>query len=140
MDEEPMLKMVDSVTVPVPELDVGLRFYSGALGHPLRWRNDEIGQAGLELPGSDTELVLSTSLRYEPNWLVDSVDAAVKRFETAGGRIVHERRRGRRQSGGARAGRRLYPLGVGEAADGRAETGQWSSETGGGRPPWPPPL
>jgi predicted enzyme related to lactoylglutathione lyase len=54
----------------------------------LRWRNDEVGQAGLALPRSDTEIVLTTEQRYEPNWLVDSVDEAVERFVAAGGRAV----------------------------------------------------
>jgi catechol 2,3-dioxygenase-like lactoylglutathione lyase family enzyme len=45
---------------PVPDLDAGLRFYRDSLGHELRWRDDQAGQAGLGLPGSDTEIVLTT--------------------------------------------------------------------------------
>ncbi len=88
MTAEPLLKHVDAVTIPVPDLDAGLRFYRDALGHALLWRNDEVGQAGLALPGSDTELVLSTRQGYEPNWLVDSADAAAAAVVAAGGRIV----------------------------------------------------
>lgn len=88
MTAEPLLKLVDAVTIPVPDLDAGLRFYRDALGHALLWRNDEVGQAGLALPGSDTELVLSTRQGYEPNWLVDSADAAAAAIVAAGGRIV----------------------------------------------------
>jgi predicted enzyme related to lactoylglutathione lyase len=88
MDEGPLIKKVDAVTVPVPDLDAGLRFYAKALGHRMKWRNDEIGQAGLALPDGDTELVLATDLAYEPNWLVDSADAAAARFTRAGGRVV----------------------------------------------------
>lgn len=84
----PPLRKVDAVTVPVPDLDAGLRFYSEALGHPLRWRNDAIGQAALALPDSDTELVLATALRHEPNWLVESADAAAEEIVAAGGRLV----------------------------------------------------
>jgi len=87
---EPLFKKVDAVTLPVPDLDAGLAFYSRVLGHRLRWRNDEIGQAGLELPESDTELVLSTEFRYEPNWLVASADDAAERVTRAGGKVVHE--------------------------------------------------
>jgi catechol 2,3-dioxygenase-like lactoylglutathione lyase family enzyme len=46
MQNAPLLQKVDAVTVRVPDLDTGLRFYRDALGHELRWRHDEIGQAG----------------------------------------------------------------------------------------------
>jgi predicted enzyme related to lactoylglutathione lyase len=85
----PVLRKVDAVTIPVPDLDRGLAFY-GAPGHALLWRNDEIGQAGLRLPESDTEIVLSTELDYAPSWLVASADDAAVRFVDAGGRIVSE--------------------------------------------------
>jgi predicted enzyme related to lactoylglutathione lyase len=75
---------------PSPDLDAGLRFYCGPLGHELRWRNDDLGQAGLRLPGSDTELVLTTQLAYEPNWLVSSADDAAAAVVAAGGRLVAE--------------------------------------------------
>lgn len=87
-DREPLLRKVDAVTVRVPSIDEGLAFYRDRLEHALRWRNDAIGQAGLALPDSDTELVLTTSQSYEPNWLVESVDAAVERFITSGGEVV----------------------------------------------------
>jgi predicted enzyme related to lactoylglutathione lyase len=86
----PLLQKVDAVTVAVPDLDVGLGFYRDRLGHQLRWRNDEIGAAGLALPGSDTEIVLTTRLRYEPNWLVASADHAAAAVAAAGGRIIAE--------------------------------------------------
>jgi predicted enzyme related to lactoylglutathione lyase len=82
--------MVDAVTVPVADLDRGLEFYRDHLGHELLWRNDELGQAGLRLPESRTELVLSTSLEYVPNWLVTSVDDAVEIVVTAGGTVLTE--------------------------------------------------
>lgn len=85
-----LLRKVDAVAVPVPDLDAGLRFYADELGHPLRWRNDAIGQAGLALADSDTEIVLTTDRRYEPNWLVDSADAAAERFRRAGGTVLAE--------------------------------------------------
>jgi predicted enzyme related to lactoylglutathione lyase len=86
----PLIKKVDAVTVPVPDLDAGLRFYSDRLGHPMRWRNDAIGQAGLGLPESDTEIVLTTQLAYEPSWLVASADAAAELVRAAGGRVISE--------------------------------------------------
>jgi predicted enzyme related to lactoylglutathione lyase len=88
MDDPPLLRKVDAVTVRVPDLESGLRFYQNVLGHQPRWRNDEIGQAALALPVSDTELVLSTELNCEPNWLVTSAEDAARAFESAGGRTV----------------------------------------------------
>jgi predicted enzyme related to lactoylglutathione lyase len=88
MQKDPLLRKVDAVTVPVPDLDSGLHFYRDALGHELSWRNDEIGQAGLRLSGRDTEIVLSTRQEYEPNWLVDSADGAADVICAAGGRLV----------------------------------------------------
>lgn len=86
----PLLKKVDAVTVAVPDLDSGMAFYVDALGHALRWRNDAIGQAGLQLPESDTEIVLTTSHGYEPNWLVDSADQAAESIRHAGGVVLAE--------------------------------------------------
>lgn len=88
MREVPLLQKVDAVTVRVPDLDSGLRFYRDALGHELKWRNDQIGQAALWLPGSDTELVLSAQLEYAPNWLVASPGEAARAIEAAGGTMI----------------------------------------------------
>ena len=85
---DPLLRKVDAVTVPVPDLDAGLRFYVDALGHELRWRHDDLGQAGLGLPESDTEIVLTTVHGYEPSWLVASADAAAAAVERAGGTVL----------------------------------------------------
>jgi predicted enzyme related to lactoylglutathione lyase len=90
MSTSALLRMVDSVTVPVPDLDQGLRFYRDRLGHELLWRNDAIGQAGLRLPESSTELVLSTGLGYAPTWLVASVEQASETFVAAGGHVLAE--------------------------------------------------
>jgi catechol 2,3-dioxygenase-like lactoylglutathione lyase family enzyme len=50
MQTVPLLRKIDAVTIPVPDLDAGLALYRDQLGHELRRRNDAIGQAGLELP------------------------------------------------------------------------------------------
>ncbi|MFI6680862.1 VOC family protein [Kribbella sp. NPDC050470] len=83
-----LLRAVDAVTVRVPDLDSGLAFYRDALGHELVWRNDEIGQAGLRLPDSETEIVLATGLDYAPSWLVTSADEAAEQLVGRGGRLV----------------------------------------------------
>lgn len=85
---EPLLQYVDAVTVPVPDLDAGMAFYRDVLGHELIWRNDAVGQAGLRTPGSDTEIVLTTRQRYEPDWKVSSVEAAVQEFTAHGGKLL----------------------------------------------------
>lgn len=90
MPTTPLLRSVDAITVPVPDLETGLRFYRDRLGHALLWRNDALGQAGLELPESDTELVLTTQLEYAPNWLVSSADDAAATVAAAGGRVIAE--------------------------------------------------
>jgi predicted enzyme related to lactoylglutathione lyase len=88
MGTDPLIQKVDAVTIPVPDLDAGLRFYRDSLGHRLLWRNDAIGQAGLGLPGSDTEIVLTTRQEYAPNWLVSSAEEAAQAVQAAGGRVV----------------------------------------------------
>jgi predicted enzyme related to lactoylglutathione lyase len=90
MSVAPLLQKVDAVTIPVPDLDAGLSFYRDSLGHELRWRNDDVGQAGLALASSDTEIVLTTRQDYEPDWLVTSADEAAAAVRAAGGQVVTE--------------------------------------------------
>jgi catechol 2,3-dioxygenase-like lactoylglutathione lyase family enzyme len=82
-----LLRLVDCVRVPVPDLDSGLAFYRDRLGHQLIWRSPVA--AGLRLPGSDTELVLATSGQAEVDFLVDSVPDAVAEVTASGGSVVH---------------------------------------------------
>lgn len=84
----PLLRSVDAVTVRVPDLDAGLAFYRDELGHEVRWRDDAQGAAGLALPDSSTELVLTTRFGYEPNWLVASVPDALDRLVLAGATVI----------------------------------------------------
>lgn len=88
MRNDPLLRAVDCVTVPVPDLDRGLAFYQGTLGHRLLWRNDALGQAAVALPDAGTELVLTTDGDYAPGWLVDSADDAASAIRSAGGRVL----------------------------------------------------
>jgi predicted enzyme related to lactoylglutathione lyase len=85
---DPLLKKVDAVTIKVPDSDLALAFYRDRLGHPLRWRNNAIGQAAVGMPESDTEIVLTVEHAYEPNWLVESADAAAAAFASAGGSVL----------------------------------------------------
>jgi catechol 2,3-dioxygenase-like lactoylglutathione lyase family enzyme len=82
---DPLLRKVDCVQIPVPDLDAGLRFYRDGLGLEQKWRHAT--QAGLRL--GDTELVLQTERPdLETNFLVDSAEEAVRRVEAAGGRVL----------------------------------------------------
>ena len=92
MSRSPLLRLVDCVTIPVPDLDEGLRFYGDQLGHQLIWRNDAVGQAGLRLPESTTEIVLTTEVDYAPGWLVASLDEALDQIGAAGGHVVDQPR------------------------------------------------
>jgi len=85
---EPLLRYVDAVTVPVPDLDCGMAFYRDVLGHQIIWRNEETGQAGLCAPESSTEIVLTIRQGYGPDWKVASADAAAEVFAANGGRVL----------------------------------------------------
>ncbi|TDE95930.1 VOC family protein [Occultella glacieicola] len=87
MDPEPVLRAVDCVTIPVPDLDTGLAFYANSLGHELLWRDETTGQAGLRLPDTETELVLTATAPYAPAWLVDAVPTAVNSLVAAGATV-----------------------------------------------------
>jgi catechol 2,3-dioxygenase-like lactoylglutathione lyase family enzyme len=84
----PLLRKVDAVTFRVPDLDSGIAFYVDRLGHTLNWRNGDVGSAGLALPESDAEIVLTTEHGYEPNWLVEPADDAARAVEEAGGAVL----------------------------------------------------
>jgi lactoylglutathione lyase len=90
-----MFQKVDCVRLRVPNLEEGLRFYQGNLGHELHWRRGDT-EAGLRMPESETELVLFTdpvdSLVGSPevDLLVQSTDIAAGRLTDLGGRMVRE--------------------------------------------------
>ena len=82
-----LLQKIDSIRVPVPDLETGLAFYREQLGHHLIWRTQR--GAGLRLPGSETELVLvPRNVELEVNFHVASAEAAAERYEQAGGVVV----------------------------------------------------
>jgi predicted enzyme related to lactoylglutathione lyase len=84
---EPLLGKVDCIRLSVPDLEEGLAFYRDRLGHQLIWRTEE--SAGLQMPGTDTEVVLHTEPRgVEVDFKVDSADAAADRFRVSGGEVV----------------------------------------------------
>jgi len=83
----PLFRRVDCLSIPVPDVDAALAFYSANLGHKLIWRSSKA--AGLKLPGSNAELVLHTEDRaMETDLTVDSVPEALARFTSAGGKVL----------------------------------------------------
>ncbi len=83
----PLFRKIDCLSIPVPDLDAALAFYSGKLGHELIWRGRKA--AGLRLPGSNAELVLHTDDRsMETDLAVESVPEALARFTAAGGKVL----------------------------------------------------
>jgi len=82
-----LFRKVDCLSIPVPDLEAALAFYSGDLGHELIWRSSNA--AGLKLPSSNAELVLHTEARaMETDLAVDSVPEALARFTSAGGKVL----------------------------------------------------
>lgn len=82
-----LFQKVDCLSLPVPDLEAALAFYSEQLGHELVWRSP--GAAGLRLSGSNAELVLHTDERpMETDLAVDSVPEALARFRSAGGKLL----------------------------------------------------
>jgi predicted enzyme related to lactoylglutathione lyase len=83
---EPLILAVDSVQLPVDDLDAALAFYRDELGHELVWRTDTA--AGLRIPDSEAEIVVQKDRpEMESNLLVASVSEAAERVVAAGGSI-----------------------------------------------------
>ena len=78
---------VDSVQIPVPDLDAALAFYRDRLGHELLWRTPTA--AAVRLSRDRAELVLQLERpEAEVDFLVASVDQAVTDVVAAGGTVV----------------------------------------------------
>ena len=83
----PVFRKIDCLSIPVPDLDAAVAFYSANLGHALIWRSRTA--VGLRLPSSDAELVLHADNRpMEADLAVDSVPEALVRFTAAGGKVL----------------------------------------------------
>ena len=82
-----LFRKVDCLSLPVPDLDAALAFYSKHLGHELIWRSSTA--AGLRLPDSNAELVLHTDNRpAETDLSVESVPQAIEVFTAGGGKVL----------------------------------------------------
>ena len=84
---DPLLRKVDCLRTPVPDIESGLAFYRDRLGHALLWRTET--SAGLKMPDTDAEIVIQTERpEAEVNLLVQSAEKAAELIVEAGGRIV----------------------------------------------------
>lgn len=83
-DDVPVLKKIDAVLVKVPSIQEGLDFYREQLGMQTVWKKEDMAAVRL----GESELVLSTKLDPETDFLVQSVEHAVTVFESTGGKIL----------------------------------------------------
>ena len=83
----PLLKAVDCIRVSVSDIEAGLKFYQGELGHKLLWRLKDY--AAVQMPDSKTEIVLDAHQHTPEIFLkVESVINAVKKIISAGGKVI----------------------------------------------------
>ncbi len=84
---KPLLRKVDCIMLYVPDLEAALAFYRDRLGLRLGWRIADA--AGLEMPDTNTEIVLQVGERgTEVDFLVSNADEAALDFASAGGKVV----------------------------------------------------
>ncbi|MFX1254280.1 MAG: VOC family protein [Promethearchaeota archaeon] len=82
-----LIRKVDCIRIPVPNLEAGLQFYRDALGHDLIWRTKT--SIGLRMPESEAEIVIHTERdESETDLTVEDVNTAVQEFVKFGGSIV----------------------------------------------------
>jgi lactoylglutathione lyase len=85
--KDPLLRKVDCLRIPVPDLDAGLSFYRDQLGHEVIWRTKTM--VGLRMPESDAEIVIHTEPEgMEIDLLVISAGEAAEAIVRAGGRVI----------------------------------------------------
>lgn len=84
-----LVRKLDCIQVPVPDLASGLAFYRDAVGLEVAWRSADA--IGLHLPDDDAEIVIQTA-RPEPeaDLLVDDVLDAVREWVDVGGTVEVE--------------------------------------------------
>jgi lactoylglutathione lyase len=86
--KQAVFRYLDCVELYVPDIQKGIEYYCGGLGLRLLWKRAT--QAGLGMSEGKTEIVIQNERREQNmDMKVDSVVAAVKAIEKAGGRIVH---------------------------------------------------
>jgi len=85
----PLFRNIDCFGVQVPDLDEGLAFYQGKLGHRLLWRSPTSAGLAFADGGQMPELLLHTDAWPIATALkVESATEAIERFVACGGTIV----------------------------------------------------
>ena len=83
----PLFQMLDAVQFYVTDIDAGVRYYGDILWHEVIWKTEL--EVGLHMPGSETEIVIQNERDYqEIDLSVESANAAARRIEDAGGKII----------------------------------------------------
>ena len=85
--DTPLFEHVDCVSLYVDDLDAGIAFYVGALGLRLLWRADS--SCGLGMRDGVAEVVLVNRHNPMADFKVESVEAALPVFLSAGGTLVY---------------------------------------------------
>ncbi len=88
MPDDALFRKIDSYQLPVANLDAAIAFYADRLGHEIVWRSEK--SVGLSIPDQKgAEIVLQTERpAQETDLLVESVDTAIERWVTAGGKVL----------------------------------------------------
>lgn len=82
---QPLFENVDCVSMCVPDLDEGLRFYRDKLGLKLLWRTEK--SCGLGMKNGVAEFVLTTDDNLMVDMKVADVEKALPIFLAAGGKV-----------------------------------------------------
>jgi lactoylglutathione lyase len=81
-----LFKKIDCLLLKVSDLEAALNFYSTKLGHEILWKTSKA--AGLKLPESDAELVLSLENGPETDITVQDTKQAFFKLLNAGAKAL----------------------------------------------------
>lgn len=82
----PLFRKIDCLLLKVDNLEDGLMFYSKKLGHEILWKTSTA--AGLKLPNSTAELVISTENGPETDLKVEDTQQAYNKLLQAGAKSI----------------------------------------------------
>lgn len=83
-----LFKKLDCLLLKVTDIESGLKFYSEKLGHEVLWKTSTA--AGLKLPETDAELVISVANGPETDITVENVEDSFKTLVEAGAKPLVE--------------------------------------------------
>ena len=86
--KQPLFRYMDCIEFYVPNIQQGIEYYCNSLGLRVIWKSDTA--AGLGMSEGITEILIQNERKFQSvDIKVDSVAAAVKEIERAGGQIVY---------------------------------------------------